>query len=208
LKFIDCPLFHFHVNDLQGIIDQIWNLPKSAHLYWHLKDKESSNFCIPTLVSMSLQYLTIPINCWFANQFTRLFDKTPNLRKFSTSLDSYEEDDRPPFQKFIPSPPKLSIKKLILSQIRSQREMTNLFRLLPNISHLKVEIVSIKLDGHRWEEIINNYFPELKIFHLKMNISLNLSIDEEINEKQVDQYLDTYRTPFWIEHHQWFIRCH
>jgi len=56
LKFVDCPLFHFHVNDLQGIIDQIWNLPKLAHLYWHLKDKESSNFCIPTLVSMSLQY--------------------------------------------------------------------------------------------------------------------------------------------------------
>jgi len=41
-----------------------------------------------------------------------------------------------------------------------------------------------------------------------MNLPIYHSIDEQNNAEKVEQYLATYRTPFWIEHHQWFIRCH
>ncbi|CAF1250637.1 unnamed protein product [Adineta steineri] len=86
--------------------------------------------------------------------------------------------------------------------------MINLLQLLLNVSHLKVEIFSIKLDGSQWEQIIVNYLPQLKVFQMKMNIDLCPSTDNQRNEEKIDQFLATYRTPLWIEHHQWFIRCH
>ncbi|CAF4216327.1 unnamed protein product [Adineta steineri] len=86
--------------------------------------------------------------------------------------------------------------------------MINLFQSFPNVNELKVEIFSIKLDGNQWEQIIVNYLPQLKIFQMKMNTDLCPSTDNQGNEEKIDQFLATYRTPFWIKHHQWFIRCH
>jgi hypothetical protein len=207
LKFVDCQLSDVRQNDSQSVIDQIWNLPKLTHLYWEFSFKGETNFCIPNFVSTSLQYLTILKTSWCSYQFAGLLEKTPCLRKFSMSLDSCEKDDLPPRREFIPSPQNLSIKKLILSRVRSQRVMTNLLQLLPNISHLKVEIFSIDLDGHRWEQIIINYLPQLKVLQFEMDLYHCRSPDQN-DEEEVDKYLATYRTPFWIEHHQWFIRCH
>jgi len=208
LKFVNCRFLHREKDDFQGVIDQIWSLPKLTHCYWDVSFTAGGYFPIPNVVSTSLQYLTIRQYTWYTNMSSKLLEKTPHLRKFSTSLDSYEEDDFPPLCELIPSPKHLLVKKLILSEVSSQRVMINVLQLLPNISHLKVEILFIKLDGYRWEQIIVNYLPQLKVLQFKMDISLDRSIDDQNNEEKVEQYLATYRTPFWIEHHQWFIRCH
>ncbi|CAF1037572.1 unnamed protein product [Rotaria sordida] len=208
LKFVDCRLFHIYADDFQCIIDQIWHLPKLTHCYWECSFKNESHFCIPTVISTSLQYLTILKNNWYSDELNDLLEKTPCLRKFSVSLESYDKDDRLPIDNFILSSLNLAVEKLVLSQVRSQRMMINLLQLLSNVSHLKVEIWYINLDGHRWKEIIINYLPKLKVLQLKMNIHLSRSIDDQSNEEKVDQYIDTYRTSFWIEDHQWFIRCY
>jgi hypothetical protein len=209
LKFIDCRLFHVNTDDFQGVIDRIWSLPKLAYCYWELKFHGETDFCIPTSISTSLQYLTILGSNWSSYQFADLLDKTPRLRNFSISLDSYEEDDLPPpFPEFKPTSRNLSVKKLVLTEVSSQRVMINLLQLLPNITHLKVETSNIKLDGHQWKQIIINYLPHLKVLQFSMSLNYPRSIYDQNNEQKVDQYLDTYRTPFWIEHHQWFVRCH
>jgi hypothetical protein len=56
--------------------------------------------------------------------------------------------------------------------------------------------------------MIVNYLPQLTAFQFKIDLDLCHSIDDSANEEKVDQYLSTYRTSFWIEHHQWFVRCH
>jgi hypothetical protein len=208
LKFVNCQLYHVDENDFQGIIDQIWNLPKLTHLYWEVDFTGTTYFCIPTFVSTSLQYLTTRKNYWSSKNFPKLLEKTPHLRKFSTSLNSYEDDDIPPSEQFIPSFKNLSVRKLFLFDIRSQRVTTNLLQLLPNVNHLKIHIPYLNLDGHDWEQMIINYLPQLKVFQLMMDSQLCLSVDEQNNEEKIDEYLATYRTPFWIQHHQWFIRCH
>ncbi|CAF3043174.1 unnamed protein product [Rotaria sp. Silwood2] len=207
LKFIDCRLFHVKGDDFQEIMNQIWNLPNLTHFYGDFTFEASSYFAIPNIISTSLQYLTIHGNDWCSYKFPRLLENVPRLRKFSTSLSTYEEDDLPLVREFIPSPKNLSIAKLDLSSINSQRLMINLFQLLPNVIHLKVEIQNLTLDGHRWEQIIVNYLPQLKILQFMMDFDLGQSVDDQIDLKKVDQYLSTYRTPFWIQH-KWFIRCH
>jgi hypothetical protein len=207
LKFVNCQLHHVDVNDFQGIIDQIWNLPKLTHLYWEVDFNGTTYFYIPTFVSTSLQYLTTRRNYWSSNNFPKFLEKTPHLRKFSTSLNSYEDDDIPPSEQFIPSFKNLSVRKLFLFDVRSQRVTTNLLQLLPNVNHLKIHISYLNLDGHDWEQMIINYLSQLKVLQLMMDFQLCLSVDEQNSEEKIDQYLATYRTPFWMQHHQWFIRC-
>ncbi|CAF4115180.1 unnamed protein product [Rotaria sp. Silwood2] len=136
--------------DFQDVIDQIWNLPKLIHLYWDLYFKAGNYSPIPKFLSTSLQYLTICKNKWYSNQFLNLLEKTPRLRKLSMSLDTYEEDDRPLAHEFMPSSKNVLITKLVLSSIRSQRLMTNLFQLLSNVIHLKASssIRLLDLQGH------------------------------------------------------------
>ncbi|CAF4072136.1 unnamed protein product, partial [Rotaria sp. Silwood1] len=145
---------------------------------------------------------------WDSSELVDFFEKTPNLKIFSTSLDTYEEDDLPLFREFLPSPQNFSIKKLILTEVNSQRLMINLFKLLPNVNYLKIEIWSLNIDGYQWKEIIINYLPKLNVLQFMINSNLDDSIDNKTDEEKIDQYLETYRTPFWIEDHQWFIRCH
>ncbi|CAF4548331.1 unnamed protein product, partial [Rotaria magnacalcarata] len=188
--------------DFRDVIDQIWKLPKLSHLYWDFTFKYKRHFSMPTYLSTSLQYLTIRnYNCC-SYDFSRLFEKTPRLRKFSISSDSDEDDDLPISREFLPAPQSLSVTRLILLSIRSLPLMTSLFKLLPSITRLKVEIHSITLDGHQWKEMIVNYLPQLKDFQFKTDLDLCRSIDDSTNEDKVDQYLSTYRTSFWIEHRQ------
>ncbi|CAF2796210.1 unnamed protein product [Rotaria sp. Silwood2] len=77
---------------------------------------------------------------------------------------------------------------------------------MPNLCQLTVETWRFSdLNGHRWEQIITDYLPKLKTFHLKMQIALNH--DEGIQEK-VNELIDSFQTSFWLIEHQWFIRCH
>ncbi|CAF0943501.1 unnamed protein product [Adineta steineri] len=208
LKFINCRLHTISSGDFQDVIDQIWNLPKLTHCYFDFCSRGTSHFCIPTSVSTSLQCLTILENWWHSNKFVDLLKKTPHLRTFVVSLQTFKIDEIPSLYEFPLSSKNLSVKRLILYKVDTQRLMINLLQLLPNVSHLKVEIFFMKLDGNEWEQIIVKYAPQLKVFQMKMNTDLCHSTDIQRNEEKIDQFLATYRTPFWIEHHQWFIRCH
>ncbi|CAF1262675.1 unnamed protein product [Rotaria magnacalcarata] len=172
LKFVHCRLYHLHVEDFRDVIDQIWKLPKLSHLYWDFTFKYERHFSMPTYLSTSLQYLTIRnYNCC-SYDFSRLFEKTPRLRKFFISSNSDEDDDLPFSHEFLPAPQSLSVTRLILLSIRSLPLMTSLFKLLPSITRLKVEIYSITLDGHQWKEMIVNYLPQLKDFQFKIDLGV------------------------------------
>ncbi|UJR14301.1 hypothetical protein I4U23_001291 [Adineta vaga] len=61
------------------------------------------------------------------------------------------------------------------------------------------------MNGYQWEELIKNYLPKLEIFRFKMRFSPSIDTDKET---QMNEILDSFRTKFWIEEHQWFVRCH
>ena len=205
LKFVDCSFYDLKDTDLQGVIDQIWSLPRLTHFYWDCHFLWRPLFRLPKCVSTSLQCLTINHQNWSSNRFAPLFAKTPRLRKFSVELTTYEKDDLPVWEKFVPSSPHLSLRKVFLIWVISPRLLTNLFHLFPNVTDLKVKTMnSIQFDGHQWEQLLVKSFPQLKVFQLKM--FLTFPRDENQQEK-FDRYFNTYRSSFWIER-RWFIRCH
>jgi len=60
------------------------------------------------------------------------------------------------------------------------------------------------IDGYQWEQIIRNYLPKLKTFQLRMRTRPLGDIDLE---SRMDELIHSFRTSFWIDEHQWFVRC-
>jgi hypothetical protein len=124
-----------------------------------------------------------------------LFQRTPNLRYLCAPLnkvnDSYHDK----------LPPIPSMTMLKLTHIRSLIAMVTILQAMPNLTYLKIDTHFIDCDGYQWEQLINDYLPKLKVFHLRTQNFFD-------NEKQIEQLVDSFRTRFWLDKHQWFVRCH
>jgi hypothetical protein len=79
----------------------------------------------------------------------------------------------------------------------------SLFQNLYNLHHLTIHTPGVYLNGYEWEKLIVNHLPKLKVFRLKMSFTFP---NPNNKEKQVDQLLHSFRTHFWLEVHQWFVR--
>ncbi len=205
LKFVDC---HFKSDSYEHsiqLIDQIWSLPKLIYCYWDVMLYNGARFVVPTIVSLSLECLYIHHITWKFDRLISLMEKTPHLQYFSTTANfSYARDINNHADKTPPLSMNLAMRKLKLSRISSPRIMINTLYRMSNLSYLDIQTSFIYLDGHQWKELIINYLPKLKIFRSVMSYSLDNTKNKEY---EIDQVLDTYRSPFWIEEHQWYMGC-
>ncbi|CAF1307419.1 unnamed protein product [Rotaria sordida] len=61
------------------------------------------------------------------------------------------------------------------------------------------------MDGHRWKCFITNFLPKLKIFRFKMAIYF---YNFDTVKERGNYMLDSLQSQFWIDEHQWFVRCY
>jgi hypothetical protein len=194
LKLIKCHNSFGH-SGTTHLSNSIWSLPKLTHCCF---DTEQYVFCMPTKISLSIEYVSILGHCCRLNELTRLLEKTPCLRSLCIRHRDLNDD-----QYF--SSPILSITTLKLYDMRSRPVLMKLLQAMTNLSHLTIETFYIHLDGHQWEQIIFHHLPKLRIFRLKMEIQFT---GKKNNEQQIDILLDSFRSRFWLEEHRWFVRCH
>jgi hypothetical protein len=76
---------------------------------------------------------------------------------------------------------------------------------MPNLSNLKLEIFEKNWNGYDWEELFTNHLPNIKLFQFKMNFTF---LPNTNRGNQINELLDSFRTPFWLDKHRWFVRCH
>ncbi|CAF1582181.1 unnamed protein product [Adineta ricciae] len=198
LKFYKC---HIALSEEEStdFFDKIWSLPKLTYCYFDICFAFENFFPNPTVVSTSLQYLTITdIRCSFV-PLSRLCQHTPNLHQLSivfadTSLDEYTF-----------SSPILSITRLKLEFRCEKTVLQTLLQNLPRLQHLTISAYHCFVDGNEWEEIIRQYLPDLKTFAFIMKVLPPNCVDKEA---QINKTLDTFRTKFWIEERRWFVQCH
>ncbi|CAF5146539.1 unnamed protein product [Rotaria sp. Silwood1] len=75
---------------------------------------------------------------------------------------------------------------------------------LPNLCHLTIKTENTNMDKYQWEQLIVNHLPKLKILRVEMLFYIG---DNENKEQRVDDLLNSFRTRFWLEVHQWYVRC-
>jgi hypothetical protein len=126
-----------------------------------------------------------------------IFQCTPSL----LYLRIYESDYSYDTPLSIPIPSIITLK---LKVFDSLRVLTNFLENMPNLRHLTVETEDINMNGHQWEHIITNHLPKLQVFQLQMKFFLR---NNEDKKKRVNKLLKSFQTRFWLEEHQWFVRC-
>ncbi|CAF0998449.1 unnamed protein product [Rotaria sordida] len=191
----------------------IWSLPKlvcfcvkveykyrQTHHFADRCRRDNGIFIIPTVTSLTLEYLSFIGMKQCDIVMDQLFAHTPRLRHIlaDNCLNIHMNS-----LSIIPSMTTLNIS---LSSSQYRDSFFNFLRKTPNLRHLKVEFCSVYLyvDGQRWEQMIRNYLAKLERLQFKMLVSLNGDLTEE---GQVDRILDKFRSQFWLVEHRWFVQC-
>ncbi|CAF3182681.1 unnamed protein product [Rotaria socialis] len=190
----------------QRLIDSIWSLSKLIYCYLNLNFGENNIF-IPTVMSSSLKYLFIWGSEHCQNEISALIKQTPCLRHFSVLLNIDSNNDNDVQEPF------LSITQLdiCISRIDENRitkflqNMPNLYRMTVDMSSLDDDNANTILNGYQWENIIHNNLSNLRIFRFKMEFRI---VNENNREEKINELINSFRSPFWLEKHKWFIRCH
>ncbi|CAF1582188.1 unnamed protein product [Adineta ricciae] len=197
LSIINC---HVSINQstAEHLYNQIWSLPNLIQCYFDIHSPNRNHFPTPTIVSKSMKSLSIPNISCYSNPLILLLQSTPNLEYLSITYIDYIDQYNMPL-------PVLSVTRLKLSFDCSLNILKYLLQSLPNLCHLTLDTCNLYMNGYQWEELITTYLPHLETFRFKMRFSPTLDTEKEV---QMNEILNSFRTKFWIEEHQWFVRCH
>ena len=198
-KLTDLKLIKCYAENVQPscrtIMNAVWNLPNLTHCHFDIKFQHDIYLATFTSRSSSLKHLTIQnISCPLF-ELSQLFRCTQNLEYIS--LKSQDKDPRQIL------PVMLSLTTLELHVEEHQHMIINLSLTIPNLRNLIVRSSSLHLNGQQWQAIINNHLPQLRVLQFKMNYSCHTSD----HKQEMDELLDSFRSPFWLEDHQWYVRC-
>ncbi|CAF1165193.1 unnamed protein product [Adineta steineri] len=185
--------------DFHTIINSIWSLNYLVYCYLNGIYGTWTNFIAPDVTSLSMQYLLFESGCMDWDVLLKLLKNTPYLRSLNTNIIDYSEPGK-----------ELSLNTTFtLTRLNVYMRVTTstlfFWKYLPNLSHLTVHMERFYLDGKQWEYIIQTYLPKLKIFRLYMDLAAD---DCNQIEEYVDRLLNSFRSSFWLEEHQWYVRCH
>jgi hypothetical protein len=197
LYLIQC-YFSFDPKTLFNIMNDIWSLSDLRHCSLDLSFESDCYLITPTIISCSIQYLSIRgFRCGLEN-LHHLYEHTPFLQNLS--IDIWEPTDDHQQLSVISSLTTCKFKCQT-----SSRLISSFLRKIPNLTSLTVETKILNMDGRMWEDIISKCLPKLKEFNLKMEFKL---VEYDNMGEGIDRLVNSYRTPFWIDQHKWFIRCY
>ncbi|CAF1200181.1 unnamed protein product [Rotaria sordida] len=185
--------------NIVDLLNNIWSLSTLTHCNLNGLQTNEIRLLNISIISSSIEYLSIENIPCNLNCLSHLFKFTPRLQQFCTTLYSYSRNDH--LTNIMPS-----IESIKLYFGGSIQSMNNLLENMPNLSRLIITTLQVYLDGNIWEQLISTYLPKLKRFHLKME--LEFRENNNTIEETIDELLSSFRTPFWLQEHQWYVRCH
>jgi hypothetical protein len=177
------------------LIDNIWSLPKLTHCQLDINVIGETYFIVPTVISLTLESLSIKNMHCDLEELISLFEYTPRLRY----LDIIMNEENVYFPPLSFSVPLITTLKITYEGPFSTLE--NLLESVPNLSHLTMRTKHIAATGKVWEQIISNYLPKLRIFRLLMEFYSPKSFF------LLTELISAYKSDFWLKEHQWYIRC-
>lgn len=178
-------------------LDNIWSLPKLTNLDVETSNSASYHFSTLTVLSSTIEYVTMKSLHFSLGDLRQLLEYTPRLQHLTGSLKPGRQADPLPLVAPL-------ITKLRIRSSCSLVEMSSFFQSMPNLTHLTVTTLDFLLNGHQWKEIIVNHLPKLRNFRLLTQCRIP---NRNNSEEQVNELLNTFRTSFWLDEHRWFVRC-
>ena len=152
-SLINCHLT-FHQKTLSDVLNRIWRLSNLKHCHLDLHFRSTSEFCIPTIRSKSIEHLCIENVSLNSNQLSRLFRCTPNIQHLTTSIDKLSNITQ--FPSIIQS---ITSLKLVVNHLT--QGTINLLKKMPNLTVLTLQTGKHNMNGHQWKQFIVDYMSKL-----------------------------------------------
>jgi hypothetical protein len=203
LYFLACSMQCFTgygEEEIRPFFNGIWSLPKLNVCYFDIYLVDRDSFVAPTIISSTIEYLDLAIDNFFCpwDEAIRLFQNTPCLRYLRGSFDDDIHGQALPVL--------LSLTESHIALItRSSWETTKFLQSMPNLCRLTIDLEIHIIDGYQWEQIITNNLTKLKVFRFRMADSG--SDLPWISEQGMNKLVDSFRSPFWMIDHRWFVQC-
>ena len=198
LDMTGCHMFPEEYNAID-MINSIWSLPRLK--CYKITGCFLSNSFVngDTIISPNLEYLCIdcagvPVK---SMDLLYLFTYAPQLRFLSLNVALPDSNEKlPRFQ--------TSITTLKLRFYDATVDPVNIFQSTPCLRHLTIRLDRRFLNGNQWQELITQYLPNLETLRFT---AIDFWRGIPGNYQEVEEQLDTFRTPFWLEKHQWYVCC-
>ena len=192
-------------NNFQEIMNNIWSLPKLIHYDINIMVNPQFSLCTPTIISTSLQSISIFRDPYKWHDLNELFHHTPHLHRLKVWIcDNVSSSNQAHFNFHLFS--TLRVLNITTASSVDHFQLALLFQNTPNLRHLNIIVWKI-IEGQQWEYMIQNYLPKLRIFRLEIiKEYLDHSVLSRRNE-YIRELINTFRSPFWIYERQWFVRC-
>ena len=182
---------------LLEIINTIWSLSHLTTVTFDLSSTNDNHWIPPTIISSSIRHLTVRgVLCLQAN-LALLSEHTPHLASLSIAICNPSSADQ--------VSPIFGLKTLEVHCEDPSVCFRTLLRSMPNLTQLNLRTKHLRVNGEQWQTIIEEHLTQLNSFHLSMEWNFR---DDPTGERDVDRVLQTYRTPFWLDEHHWWIQCH
>jgi hypothetical protein len=207
LKYINCDSLtsvSFYIEDeddnprletTKDLFSSLIKKPNLRSLEFSLSDDCVSKISWP--ISCTIQYLKINSHIDM-NNLCRIFHCCPHLHTLFVRLNYPQRWDN-----IIPTSFK-QLRSLTIEDYNTTIELLeHLLLFIPSLVYLKLIHGNKMLDGNRWEQFIQVHLPHLNKFEF--------FFEELVGAKRtpgdVELIIDSFRTPFWLEHKKWFVIC-
>jgi hypothetical protein len=186
-------------DNVTNILNPIWSLPrlkcyKIISCFLSACYFNQDTIISPNLESLAIGWPGVPVK---ATDLLYLFTYAPQLRFLSLYVALPNPDERLPVF-------RTSITTLKVRFYDRTENLVNLFQSMPCMRHLTITLERRFLTGHEWQEMITQYLPNLKTLRFTAFDGWRQSPG---NYQEVEEQLDTFRTPFWLQEHQWYVCC-
>lgn len=197
LDIIQCCLPNIQMNN-SNFLDHIWSLRKLVYCNLDICLRVEEYSLAPTIISSSIQYVSIKGLLFELNEINLLIERTPSLNYLKMhNYNIINDTDLNPYVS--------SLVTLNFSISTMNENFTlNFLQNMVNLRQLTIDICGSCVDGYQWEQIIRDYLPNLKIFHLREQIPV---IDQSQGDQKVNSLIKTFQSQFWLDERKWFVRC-
>jgi hypothetical protein len=197
LSIVECALPCYFMG-FSVFINCVWYLPKLVYCNLGFNYQGEEHFESPSEISSSIKYVSIRGIQFDFDQINRLLEQTPNLRYLAAHNTCLTDDIDS--TSIVSSLITLNLSFMTMNE----NSITNFLQNMLNLRHLAVDIYGVCVNGYQWENIIQSYLPNLKIFRLREQIPI---LDQNQGDQELDALLTSFQSQFWLVQRQWFIRC-
>ncbi|CAF1118761.1 unnamed protein product [Adineta steineri] len=201
---IHCSAWETYNYTIRVLLSSIIVKSKLEKLHLNISYRDLDMISWPPLPT-TLKYLCLE-HCTF-QEYCMILRHTTNLHKLTLTKCLMHNIDGSIYQSCDEIYPSKLTSLTLGACFMHMKELEIFLSCTPKLSHIKLIIWTESddsvMDGKKWEDFISKKLPLLTKFEFFFDNSIHINR----NSLNIQSYIQSFQTPFWLEKHHWYVTC-